>query len=315
MPQELDGEAVDVVIVGGGPAGLSAALLLGRCRRRVIVLDTGEYRNAVAERSHGFLTRDGATPLEILEAARADLASYPSVQLVQARATEVVVHKQGPPRVLEVRVAGAPGIVCRRVVLATGVVDDLPELPGAQEVYGKGLFHCPYCDGWEHRERPLVALGRGPAGVELALHLLAWSSRITLCTRGPEPMPELPEEGAARLARNGIVVHRAPVAAFEPGPDGRLATVRLTDGTVLPTAAVFFRSHERQRAELGECLGCARDEGGMIVTSAREESSVPGVYVTGDASGRRFHIAIVAAAEGARAAMAVNTALTEEDSA
>ena len=168
----------DVIVVGGGPAGLSAALMLGRCRRRVLVCDSGPKRNRASHALHGFLTRDGIAPAELLRIARAQLRPYATVERRQARVTGL--RRRG--RLFEATLSRGRPVTARRVLLATGVVDELPRWPGLPLFYGRSVFHCPYGDGWEFRERRLAAGGRTPATAGLALKLTSWSRRVTLLT-------------------------------------------------------------------------------------------------------------------------------------
>jgi thioredoxin reductase len=170
----------EVVIVGGGPAGLSAALVLGRCRRSVVVVDSGKPRNAVTETMHGFLTRDGISPAEFLRLAKADLERYPNVALREGEVRAVTERSGG----FDIDISGETILRCKKVLLAMGVVDSLPELPDFAKFYGKTLFHCPYCDGWEFRDRRIAAYGQEERGVKLALTLTAWSPDIVLLTNG-----------------------------------------------------------------------------------------------------------------------------------
>lgn len=297
---------LDVVIVGGGPAGLSAALVLGRCRRDVLVIDEGRPRNAASRASHGFLTRDGIDPLELLRIAREQLEPY-AVKILKSRALEA--WREG--LVFAVRVHDGSVVRGRRLVLATGVVDVLPELPGFDELYGRSVFHCPYCDGWEVRDHALAALAPGDAGAELALGLTTWSRDVVLFTGGGAA-PNDAEQG--RLAQARIPVHEAPVLRLE-GEDGALAAVHLEGGARVARQALFFSEGRQVRTDLATSLGCEIDDTlGVLRTSPREETGVPGVYVAGDASADVL-FAIVAAADGARAAHAINVSLRREDEA
>src|SRR5213594_4001133 len=166
----------DVVIVGGGSAGLSAALQLGRSRRRVLVSDTGKTRNAVAHESHGFFTRDGATPAELVRIGREQLRPYETVELCSVGVKSAKAHSKG----FEITLDDETRIACRKLLLATGVVDEMPEIEGFKELWGKSIFHCPYCHGWEVRDQPLALFG----GIELAELLKGWSDDLVLCTDG-----------------------------------------------------------------------------------------------------------------------------------
>src|SRR5512147_1377183 len=188
---------LDVVIVGAGPAGLSAALILGRCRRKVLVCDNGKPRNSVSKRVRGFLTRDGMPPAELRRVGREQLALYDSVEIRDVTVIDVQCRDYG----FDVELEDGTRIHARKLLLATGVIDDLPPIEGAEAFYGHGVHHCPYCDGWEARDRRLAAYRRGAAG--MALELTVWSRDIVLCTDGPA---ELTEQQRAQLARAKIPV-------------------------------------------------------------------------------------------------------------
>jgi thioredoxin reductase len=298
----------DVIIVGGGPAGLSAALILGRCRRRVLLVDAGHPRNAVTPHMHGFLGRDGCAPGDLRADARRELAAYDTVEVWEGRVVDAVRAPDGFQVVMEdQRRAKA-----RRMILAPGLRTELPALEGFSAYWGHGVHHCPYCDGFENRDRPLAVYGPGEAGkgagMGLALELTAWSRDLTLCTDGPCDLDHPERE---RLARQGIRIEERAVARLE-GENGRFARVRLRDGTALECGALFFTTGPCIPSPLVERLGCDLSPKGTVPTRDYEQSNVPGLYVAGDAS-RRVQLAIVAAAEGAMAAFAINTELLRED--
>ena len=295
----------DVVIVGAGPAGLSAALMLGRCRRSVLVCDTGRPRNAAAQSIHGYLTRDGVPPQEFLALARRELATYASVELRQVEVTDAVCVSE---KEFDVTLAPGDHVRARKLLLATGVVDNLPQIDGFRELYGRSVFHCPYCDGWEVRDQPLAIYGRGARGLGLSLELTAWSHDLVLCTDGPS---EIDEEGHARLARHGIAIRQDRVLRLE-GRDGLLERIVFEDGDPLPRRAVFFTAGQWQRSDLSIRLGCDFNEKGTVRTGKYETTHIAGLYVAGDAS-RAVQWVVVAAAEGAEAAFAINTDLIKQD--
>src|SRR3954469_1440935 len=204
----------DVLIVGGGPAGLSAALVLGRCRRRVLVVDSGRPRNAAARAMHGYLSRDGIRPRELLRLGRAEVDRY-GVEILDAEVD--TAHGLSPseapdPRAsFEIVTEDGRRFRSRKLLLATGVRDVLPQIEGAESYYGRGVHHCPYCDGWEHRDRALVAYGAGRAAVGLALSLLTWSVRVTACTDGKRVTPK----DRDRLGRNGIAFRTERIARLD----------------------------------------------------------------------------------------------------
>jgi thioredoxin reductase len=295
----------DVVIVGAGPAGLSAALMLGRCRRSVLICDTRRPRNAASRAMHGFLTRDGLPPLEFLAMARDQLTPYETVELRDVAVTAAECQPNGR---FVVDLATGERVHCRKLLIATGVVDNLPQHPGFRELYGSSVFHCPYCDGWEVRDTAMAVYGRGDRGLGLSLELTVWSRDLVLCTDGPS---EIDDDGMARLERNGIRVIEDPVARLE-GTDGILNHVVFENGTRLPRRVLFFTTGQSQRSDLSVRLGCEFNEKGTVMTGKYETTHVRGLYVAGDAS-RAVQWVVVAAAEGAEAAFAINTDLIKED--
>ena len=294
----------DVIIVGAGPAGLSAALILGRCRRSVLLCDTGRPRNAASHALHGYLTRDGVGPREFLATARKELQQY---ETIETRDVEVMAAECRDGR-FYVTMATLEKACARKLLLATGVVDNLPAIDGFRELYGRSVFHCPYCDGWEVRDQPLAIYGRGERGLGLSLELTTWSRDLVLCTDGPA---EIDDEGRARLHRNGIRIREDRVVRLD-GTDGILERVALEDGSDLPRRALFFTTGQWQRSDLSNQLGCEFNDKGTVRTGKYETTHLPGLYVAGDAS-RAVQWVVVAASEGAEAAFAINTDLTRED--
>lgn len=295
----------DVVIIGGGPAGLSAALFLGRCRRRVLVCDAGAPRNAASLHMHGFLSRDGIAPAEFLRLAREDVARYDTVEL---RDVEVVSVAREEDETFSVRMRGGARARARKLMLATGVVDHVPKVEGIDELYGHSVHHCPYCDGWEVRDAPLAAYGKGARGYGIALELTAWSRDVVLLTDGPS---RLQPKHVERLNANGIPIVRTPIKRLV-GTEGILERVDFVDGTSLDRRAMFFSTGQSQRSRFAEQLGCKFTSKGSIHTGKHQATCVEGVYAAGDAS-HNVQWVIVAAAEGADVAYAVNTALLRED--
>jgi thioredoxin reductase len=298
-------EMYDVIVVGAGPAGLSAALILGRCRRSVLVCDTGKPRNAASHALNGYLTRDGTPPREFLDIGRRELAKYDTVELIALGASGAECVPGGRFRVV---LEDGTVAFARKLLIATGVVDNVPDIPGTRELYGTSVFHCPYCDGWEMRDQPLAIYGRGSRGLGLSLELTAWSADLVLCTDGPS---EIDAEGLSRLARNGIAVREERVLSLD-GAGGILKRVILEGADPLPRRALFFTTGQSQQSELAVHLGCELNEKGTIATGKYEKTHLPGLFVAGDAS-RAVQWVIVAAAEGAEAAFAINTDLIKED--
>ena len=299
-----EGPVFDVVIVGGGPAGLNAALILGRCRRRVLLCDAGKPRNACSRGVHGFLTRDGVKPAELRRIAREQLASYRTVEIRDFEVTAAVCDG----RRFAVGLADGTRIEARKLLLAIGITHDLPAIDGFKELWGNGVYNCPFCDGWEHRDQPIAVYGRGRKGQDFALELTTWSRDLVLLTGGPS---DLSRDDRETLERNGIRVIEDRVARLEGGAAG-LERIRFASGAALERKALFFLQGDCDVPELLATLDCDLTRKGTVETGSYERTNVPGLYVAGDAS-RRVQFAIVAAAEGAMAAFAINGELTEED--
>jgi thioredoxin reductase len=295
---------LDVVVVGAGPAGLSAALILGRCRRKVLVCDNGKPRNWVSGRVSGFLTRDGLPPAELRRVGREQLALYDSVEIRDITVLDAQCRDDG----FEVELEDGTRLGTRKLLLATGVIDELPPIEGAEAFYGRGLHHCPYCDGWELRDQPLAVYGGGEPAMSMALELTMWSRELVVCANGAA---EFSDQDRRKLTRAGIGIREERISRLE-GDSGELERIRFDSGEVLPVRALFFPSRGRQGCDLAERLGCNMTEKGMVETGKFETTAVRGVYVAGDAS-RNAQLVVIAAAEGATAAFAINTELVKED--
>ena len=295
---------LDVVIVGGGPAGLSAALILGRCRRRVLVCDNGHPRNEASQAMHGYLTRDGMPPLEFLRLGRSELTPYDTVEFRSV----TVVHAECVDGRFVSRLESGEEIHSRKLLIATGVRDKVPELAGIDELYGRSVFHCPYCDGWEVRDQAIAIYGRGERGYGLSLELTAWSRDLVLVTDGA---CELDESQRRRLTAARIAIREERVTRLE-GTDGILQRIVFASGEALQRRAMFFTTGQYQHADLATKLGCTVSEKGTVPTGKYETTHLKGLYVCGDAS-RAVQWVIVAASEGAEAAFAINTDLIKED--
>jgi thioredoxin reductase len=293
----------DCIIVGGGPAGLSAALMLGRCRRRVLLCDLGRQRNIRSHALHGYLTRDGIAPAEFLRLARAELGRYGTIECREIAIVEAIREDGG----FTIRAADGTPLRTRKLLLATGVIDELPPIDGLDALYGTSVHHCPYCDAWEWRDRPLAAYGEGEEASGLALSLTFWSPDVLLCTGGAE----LPGGAAARLTAAGVKIREEPVTRLEGG-DGKLERILFASGEPAPRSALFVVAGQRQRSPLAERLGCRFTERGTVDTGTCEVTDVPGLFVAGDAS-KEAQFVVVAAAEGIEAAMAIHKSLMKED--
>ena len=290
----------DVVIVGGGAAGLSAALVLGRARRRVAVVDAGAPRNAAASHMHGFLSRDGMPPLDLLAAGRAEVTGY-GVELVDDR----VLRIEGA---FAVRLSGGRTLSARRILLATGLRDELPEIPGVRERWGRDLLHCPYCHGWEVRDEPLAVLGTHPAAVEHAQLVRQWSDDVVFFAH----TQALDAAERAELEARGIGIVDGVVARLVVEGD-RLAGVELVDGRVIVRTAVFIRPGAVPHADgLVADLGCDVDDAGFVVVDAAGRTSKAGVWAAGNVADPRAQV-ITAAGAGSAAAIAINADLVRHD--
>jgi thioredoxin reductase len=292
----------DVIIVGAGPAGLSAGLILGRCRRRVLICDSGEYRNAASHSMHGFLSRDGMQPGEFLRVGREQLEPY-GVEVRNVKVTDARRSETG----FDITLNNEKHEVCKKLLLATGVIDRIPPVKGIEDLYGRSVFHCPYCDGWELRDQPLAVYGRAQKGLDLALALTTWSGDVVLCTDGRS---WLSGDDMRLLTRRGINVNEERIDRFE-GHDGILERIVFKTGASLPRRGLFLSTRMEQRSDLPARLGCSFSKKGGVKTFKLEESRVSGLYVAGDAS-RDVQLVIVAAAEGAKAAFSINAELRKE---
>jgi len=309
MESHMLDEGYDVVVIGGSWAGLAAAMQLGRARRRVLVVDAGRPRNRFARTSHGFLGQDGRSPAAILDTLRAQVMAYPTVQFHPGEAKEASMSGDGA---FAVDLSPGGSLRARRLVLATGVVDELPGIPGLAERWGATVLHCPYCHGYEVADGRLGVLATSEKSMHQALLLPDWSDRVTLFTNGslsPDP------DQQAALAARGVRVETRMVTALVGDPPG-LTGIRLEDGEIVALDAVFTVPRTRMASGLADALGCALDDGpfGPVVrTDARKETSVPGVFCAGDAA-RTPHSATWAAADGATAGISAHQSLALEAS-
>jgi thioredoxin reductase len=267
----------DVVVVGGGPAGLSAATWLARHRRSVAVLDSAEQRNRWVDSSHGYLGSDPCRPEDLLERARQDLAAYPDVRIMPAKARKTVHDADGAFRV---DLEDGSGLRAARLVLATGVEDEFPDLPGFFDHYGTSVFHCASCDGYEAKDRAVVVFGWSSHVPGFAAGLLDWAASVTVVTDGR--VFEGEDEQRMALARLGVSMLTDEVVELCVGQDGLLEAVRLRDGGVVACQLGFFSIEHRPRTALAEQLGCELDGDGHVVVDEQMQTTVPGVYAAGD---------------------------------
>ena len=290
----------DVVVVGGGAAGLSAALVLGRARRRVAVVDGGAPRNAAAAHMHGYLSRDGMSPAELLAVGRDEAAAY-GVELIPGHGVSI-----GPG--FSITLADGQVLDTRRVLIATGATDEVPPIPGLRERWGKDFLHCPYCHGWEVRDQPLGVIGAGIGSVEHALLVRQWSDDLIFFTHSYD----LTEAEREQLEARGIRIVDGEVRGLVVEGD-RLRGVVLGDGRTVERTALFVRPEIRPRLDgLLEHVGCETDDLGFVRVDKLGRTSVPGVWAAGNATNARAQV-ITAAGEGSAAAISINADLVEED--
>jgi thioredoxin reductase len=293
-------EAWDTLVVGGGPAGLSAALWLGRYRRRVLLFDAGEPRNEPAWAVHGYPGIVDPSPLEL----RRRLQQQALGEGVATRAGEVV-RVEGAKDAFTVHTRAGAYHSARRIILAYGLRDHLPDIDGLQELYGTSVFHCPDCDGPSVADTHIGVIGWNRLGAGLALYLRHWSPQITLLTHGNDL--DLDEHDSRVLRNSGIRIVPNAVLRVE-GHGGNLTQAEFDGREPLRMDALFFHLGSEPRCELAEQLDCELDEDGYVRVDKGQETSVAGVHAVGDITGQP-HLASIAAAEGVRAALAIHRSL------
>jgi thioredoxin reductase len=275
----MDTDGFDAVVVGGSFAGLSAAMMLSRARRRVLVVDAGRPRNRFTHASHGFPGQDGRAPADILNTLRAEVLAYPTATFQEGEAVQARQVDGG----FAVEMASGSTVAARRLVLAGGVVDDLPDVSGVRERWGVTVLHCPYCHGYEVADQRFGVLAAGAMAVHQAQLVSDWSRDVTLfINQAIEP----DAEQVAQLLARGVRIESRPVAELL-GEGTELSGVRLVDGTTIPIDAMFTQPRTRLASPLAEQLGCEMEDGPfgpVIRTDARKETSVPGVFAAGDAA-------------------------------
>jgi thioredoxin reductase len=313
----------DTIIVGGGPAGLSAALLLGRSLKSVLVIDSGKPRNAVSHGANGFLSRDGIAPSELLQIGREQLAKYDSVKFYSGKvidAQHLNSSATGTGRDgFEVTIDNGERFTARKLLLATGVKDILPDIDGFTELWGTGVFHCPYCHGWEVRDKSLAIYGKGATGVEQAMMLTGWSRDLILFSDGDE----LNDEQRQKLVRWGIEICEEKIVGLER-ENAALTGIVLANGKIIPRDGMFLHPKLQQHSDLAKKIGCdfadnsfgiftnIFTENSFIRVGEDKQTSVPGLYAVGDTSSLLSQLTVVAAA-GVAAAVSINRALIAEN--
>ena len=297
-------QVFDVIIAGGGPAGLNAAIVLARSRRKVIVFDNGNQRNIRSHGMHNYLTRDGIKPVDFLQLARDEARRY-RISIKDVEVKSATRNKDGHFEVTDIK----GGVYsAKKILLATGLSDNLPAVEGLEELYGKYVFHCPYCDGWEVRDKRIAVYARSKNGVDLAISLKTWSNLVTLYTDGRKYLK--PSE-LALLEQYEIPVLTARIKRLQIAKD-KLRSVVLRDDSSHLCDALFFVNGYTQQCGLAERLGCTINSKRVVITNRAQETNIPGVFVAGDAS-RDMHFVVVAAAEGAKAGVSINKELQHEE--
>jgi thioredoxin reductase len=284
----------DAVIVGGGPAGLSAALVLGRANKRVLVFDDDRPANAVSQGVGGLLGHDRVKPADLRRSGRRQLEEHANVDVHHGAVEDVEPTADG----FVVTPTDAAAVRAHAIVLAHGLRYDPPPLPGIEALWGRSVFHCAFCDGWEVRDRPLAFHGSGPGAVRSTLVLAGWSDDVVLCTDGA------PDPGGALLAAAGVRVRTEPIARLA-GNDGRLTQIEFSHGPAERREALFVNTRRDQPNGLAAALGCELTEAGTVVTDADGRTNVAGVYAAGDATTAHSRSVANAIGTGSRVAYAV----------
>lgn len=296
-------QTTDVVIVGGGPGGLSAALVLGRGRKKVLLCDSGTPRNEAAEHIHGFVTRDGTPPKEFRRIGREQLRPYD----VEVRNVRVEGIERIGPR-FRVLLEGGGTVDTRRVVLVTGMVDVLPDLPGYKELWGKAIFQCPYCHGWEIQDRQWGVLASSELMLDFSMFVTGWTRDVVVFTEGALVVSA---DKRAQLERAGVRLEERRIRRLVPTAEGdALASVELEDGTRVAREFIFARPPQRQ-VELVQRLGLALDEQGFVKVNEFQETSIPGIFAAGDLT-TMLQGALIAASQGAMVGYKMNHTLNME---
>lgn len=294
---------LDCAIIGGGPAGLNAALVLGRSLKKTVLFDDNQPRNRVTHESHGFLTRDGINPQELKRLAQQELTHYPDVQVDTSRVATVTKE----PKSFRIETEGGGVVHARKVILATGFTETLPDIPRMQEFYGTSLFSCPFCDGYEMRNEPLVIISENEAAGHLAKVVSNWTNNLIIATNGKKHIKPAEQK---TLEHHGVLVYEEPIRSLD-GENGKLRAITFEDGTTIERSGGFVTAEWHQSTSIATDLGCYINERGGVETDPMQRTNIEGVFACGDISMGPAQL-IIAAGQGSLAATSVVAAFTEE---
>lgn len=295
---------LDCAVIGGGPAGLNASLALGRSRKKTVLFDDNKPRNAVTSESHGFITRDGIDPQELKRIAQEELSKYPDVKIEKQRMSGII--KEGG--VFQLTAESGEVYQAKKVILATGFKETLPAVKGIEDFYGTSLFGCPFCDGWEMRDRPLAIISDSQGAFHMAKVASNWTQDLLVCTNG---QPTLSEDEKRILESKGIKVKEEKIRSLI-GANGKLEKIEFEDGKTISREGGFVASEWEQAVPFGAQLGCQLNERGGVETDALQRTNVDGLFACGDTRIGGPSQLIIAAGEGSLAAISVVASLTEE---
>lgn len=295
---------VDCAIIGGGPAGLNASLVLGRARKKIVLFDDNKPRNAVTSEAHGFITRDGIDPQELKRIAQEELSRYPDIKIEKQR----VSHIKKEQELFHIETQNGDLFKAKKLILATGFKEILPDIHRLEEFYGTSLFSCPFCDGWELRDRPLVVIAEIPGAFHMAKVASNWTDDLVFCTNGKQILSENEKK---TLSANGIKINEKKIQTLI-GENGALKGIEFEDGEVLSRTGGFVASQWVQPSSIGSSLGCELNERGGIEADRFQRTTVKGVFACGDTLMGGLSQLIIAAAEGSMAGIGVNGELLEE---
>ena len=294
---------LDCAVIGGGPAGLNASLVLGRSRRKTVLFDDNKPRNAVVSESHGFITRDGVDPQEFKRIGHEELAKYPDVEIQKQRV--VRVYKEDG--LFHLEAGNGERFEAKRIILAMGFKEVLPDVERVAEFYGKSLFSCPFCDGWEMRDKALVVISDNEAASHMVKVASNWTEDLIYCTNGRQ----LLEEEKSLLESRGIQIYEEKIRALN-GDNGKLAEVLFEDGRAISREGGFITPEWMLASDIAASLGCKLNDRGGVENDAMKRTNIEGVYACGDVSLAGASQLIFAAAEGSMAAISINAAMIEE---